>query len=316
MASPSGEMIRLLAAKDRQIMAGREAVRGLLVEVRGQILDELRSVRGEYSALYLRQHLASVERYLAGFETAGTAEMARLLDAAWDSGAGLVPAAARAGGLHVAFGHIPGPVLLGIKDFSAHKISSLASSAFDKIRGELALGILGQKPPHEVVTALAGSLDKPGVFRSIEERAEVIAGTEMGRAFSAATQVGMNQAARSVPGLMKQWWHAGHPKQPRQNHLALHGQVQPVDRPFVVGSLAMMHPRDPQAPASEVIRCGCDHVPWHAAWSRDHYPLPIFNERGEEIARRGERSGSDPILTGKFYLGRIRPKATQGSRKP
>ncbi len=135
----------------------------------------------------------------------------------------------------------------------------------------------------------------------------VIAKTEMGRAYSTATHEGMKQAARSVPELKKQWWHAGHPARPRMNHLALHGQVRPVNEPFVIGSLSIDYPRASTAPVSEVIRCGCDHVPWHEQWGREFYSLPIYDERGREIARRGERSGDDPDLTGKFILGQIKP---------
>lgn len=317
MATVSAEIIRLLRDRDSRILSGAQALRGLLTEVKGQIVGELRAVTGEsYSALYLRRNLKSIEGYLAGFESAGTAEMARLLDAAWDEGGDLPFAALRAGGLGYGFGHLPATVLETLREYSFHKISGLASSAFDKIRGELSLGVLGQKTPSQVVDAISGSLTSPGVFRSIEERAEVIATTEMGRVFSTATQEGMTQASRSVPGLKKQWWHAGHPSMPRQSHLALHGQIKPVAEPFMTGSLVMMFPRDPKAPASEVIRCGCDHVPWHDNWNRDFQALPIFNQRGEEIARRGPLSGKDPILTGKFDLGRLRPGATQGSKKP
>jgi len=304
MAKVTGEIKRLLAAKDAQLDAGAETLRGLLAEIRRQIVDELRQVSGDsYTALHLKSNLASIERYLAGFASAGAAEMNRLLDAAWESGGDLVPEALRAGGFTLAFGHIPGPVLSTMKEYAFHKISGVSGAAFDKIRGELTLGILGQKTPDQVITAIAGSVGSPGVFDSIEERAMVIARTEMGRAYSTATQEGMKQAARYVPELKKQWWHAGHPARPRRNHLALHGQVRPVDEPFVIGSLSIDYPRAWTAPASEVIRCGCDHVPWHEQWGQEFYALPIYDEQGLEIARRGERSGSDEDLTGKFIKG-------------
>jgi hypothetical protein len=233
--------------------------------------------------------------------------MNRLLDAAWEDGGDLVPEALRAGGLSVAFGHVPGPLLESLKEFSFHRIKGLTGDAFTKIRGELSLGILGQKTPQQVATSIAGGLESPGVFNSLEERAEVITQVEMGRAYSQASQISMDQAAASVPELKKQWWHAGHPKRPRQNHLALHGQVQPVDRPFVIGSLEIDFPRSPKAPASEVIRCGCDHVPWHPTWAHDQ--LPIRNQRGEVIARRGSRDSDKTDLLGKFILGQVKPPA-------
>lgn len=300
-------LLRLLRDKDRKILAGQEAVKGLLIEVKKQIVEELQHVSGEsYSAYHLKQNLASLERHLALFESLAGREVGSLLDATWADGVDLLPEATKGSGLFFSFGHIPTSALQTLKDYSFHKISGLTSDAFNRIRGELSLGILGQKTPWQVQQAVAGSLESPGVFKSIEERSWVITGTEMGRTFSQATQAGMAQATQSVPDLKKQWWHAGHPKMPRQNHLLLHGQVQPIDKPFLLGSLSMMHPRDPKAPASEVIRCGCDHVPYMEVWGRDK--LPIFNERGEVIAQRGQRTGREEDLTGKFQKGQVRPK--------
>lgn len=311
----SENLLRLLRDKDRKILAGQELVKGLLNEVRGQILAELQAVSGEsYSAYHLRQNLASIERHLAQFEGGASRQTGDLVEQSWNAGADLLPEATRGSGLGFGFGHVPGSVLQTLKEYTAHKISGLSADAFNRIRGELTLGILGQKTPHQVMSAIAGTLDSPGVFRSIAERAEVITGVEMGRAFSQATQAGMTQAAQSVPELKKQWWHAGHPKQPRRNHLALHGQVQPVSKPFLLGSLSIMFPRDPKAPASEVILCGCDHVPYMVAWGRDK--LPLFNQRGEVITWRGERSGGESELFGKFKQGEIKPqKAGDGARK-
>ena len=307
MATVTAEIQRLLKAKEQKILDGTVAIKGLLTEVQKQIVAELAAVSGDsYAAYHLKQNLASIERYLQGFESSAQTELGKLIDEAWELGGDLPFQAAVAGGLSTtAFGHIPGTLLESFKDFSAHKISGVSSAAFDRIRGELSLGILGQKTPHQVTQAIAGTLQSPGVFKSIGERAEIITQVEMGRAYSQASQLGMEQAASSVPALKKQWWHAGHPKMPRQNHLKLHGQIQPVGQKFLLGSLAIMFPRDPKAPASEVIRCGCDMVPWHDAWGRDN-ALPIFNERGETIAKRGPRTGSEEPLTGKFELGQIK----------
>lgn len=309
--SVTAEISRLLKAKEQKLLDGTLAIKGLLSEVQKQILAELAAVSGDsYTAMNLRQNLASIERYLQGFESSAQGELGKLIDDAWQLGGDLPFEAARAGGLlATGFGHIPGTVLETLKDLSTYRISGLSGAAFDKIRGELSLGILGQKTPHQVTQAIAGTLQSPGVFRSIAERAEIITGVEMGRAYSQATELGMAQAQSSVPALKKQWWHAGHPKQPRQNHLKLHGQVQPIGQKFLLGSLAMMFPRDPAAPASEVIRCGCDHVPYLEVWAeRDKgFPkLPIYNERGEVIALRGPRTGREEPLTGKFELGQIK----------
>lgn len=309
--------------KEYQLLQpGAESVRRLLAEVQRQIRDELLSVSGEsYTAYHLKQNLASIERYLQGFEAAAGRELAAAIEASWTAGGDLPFKAVREAGLiFTGLGHIPSSVLRSLQEFASHKISGLAADAFNRVRGELTLGILGQKTPWQVTQAIIGEIkDTPiperagrPIFKSIEERAEVITRTEMGRAFSMATHEGLKQAAASVPGLEKQWWHAGHPKQPRQNHLALHGQHVPVDKKFLIGSLAIDYPRAPTAPVSEVIRCGCEVMPWHPNWGKpngEEIKLPIFNERGEQIARRGPRTGREEDLTGKFKLGQVGPRS-------
>lgn len=267
MTTVNAEIKRLLTEKDKKLLSGQDAVAGMLAEVKRQIVEELATLREDaYTAQMLRANLVSIERYLSGFETAGAAEMSRQLDRAWEAGADLVPAAMRQGGLFVAFGHIPGPLLQAFKEYSTHKIAGLAGDAFNKIRGELALGILGQKTPHQMIQSIAGTLKSPGIFKSLEARAETIAKVEMGRAYSAATVEGLKQAAKSVPEMEKQWRHAGHPKVPRIIHVQLNGHHVPVDESFVIGSLVIDYPRAPNLPAEEVIHCGCDVVPWHPKW--------------------------------------------------
>lgn len=157
-------------------------------------------------------------------------------------------------------------VLDQIKQFSWGKINAITNDAQAKIRSELTLGLLGQKSPQEVAGAIAGTLERPGVFKGITERAEIITKTELGRSFSMASQASMENAADILPEMQKMWLHAGHPKSPRIYHLNLNGSIKPVDEAFLVGSIAMMYPRDPKAPIGEIINCGCMHVPYMAEW--------------------------------------------------
>ena len=268
MTSVTQAIKRILKAKDAKMLSGANALKAMMEEVKGQVAAELSATVGDsYTALMMRQNLASFERYIAAFESSAGRELSSLLDAAWDTGADLVPAAMREGGLYIAFGHIPGPILSTLKEYATHTISGLSADAFAKVRGELNLGILGQKTTHQVVQAIRGSLDTPSIFKSLERRAETIAKVEMGRAYSTATVEGLGIAARSVPGMEKQWWHAGHPKTPRLSHLRLDGQHKPVDEMFYTGGLQIDYPRAPSAPAQEVINCACEVVPWHPSWS-------------------------------------------------
>lgn len=299
------EIKRLIAEHQRRVIDGNAAMQGILEELKKQVLQELASVEGEtYQAWHLRTNLAMIESAIARFEALAYNRLDGLLNAGWQAGLDMVPDLLVTAGISAVTGHLSSPLLETAKDFAYHRIRGLAADIMTRIRSELSLGILGQKTPWQVRQAISGSLESPGVFKSIAERAKVITELEMGRVYSQATQLSLEQAARSVDGLKKQWWHAGHPKMPRRNHLALHGQIVDIDRKFMIGTVTLRYPRDPQAPVSETIRCGCIVVPWHPAWGDNR--LPIYNERGEEIANRGPRTGEESPLVGKFLKGQIK----------
>ncbi len=87
--------------------------------------------------------------------------------------------------------------------------------------------------------------------------------------YAVAAHERLLQAKESVPGLKKLWRRSGKIHS-RLHHDAADGQIQDVDKPFVIhaktGPVKMMHPHDPKAPAGEVINCGCISLPHMASW--------------------------------------------------
>ncbi len=257
MAWVSEEVTDILRKKDQGLIDGAEAMVRLLREVRDQVIVELSHVpEGEFDAWRLRKVLDSIRYSLDRFGESAVSTASGLLDDAWGLGADLVDAYAGASGVAFGFGELPQSVLDVMKEFTFGKIRNLEAAAWDRIRGEITLGVLGQKTPHEVMQSIVGQVDRPSVFGSIENRAEVITKTEMGRAFSRATFERLKQAEKAAPGMMKEWRHRGHPKEPRPSHLWADGNRVPVGEPFSIGGVSMMYPRDPTAPLSEVINCG------------------------------------------------------------
>lgn len=257
----------ILIAQQRRLIDGGEAVRRILGEVERQILADLVTTPAEsFAAWRLQQSLTVIESHLQRFETDAKATIGTGIAEAWDAGAGLLPAMADSAGMVVGRLWVSSHTLDSLKEFAWGKITAVRTDAVARIRGELTLGILGQKTPQQVAAEIAGSLERPGIFKSIAARAEVITKTEMGRAFSMATEASIDNAAVTLPDLEKMWLHAGHPKRPRIWHLKQHGQIVPAGEKFLIGNIGMRYPRDPLAPASEVIGCGCTHVPYMRAW--------------------------------------------------
>lgn len=92
-------------------------------------------------------------------------------------------------------------------------------------------------------------------------RGRTIARTEAGLAKNAGRIEAWRQAADklgiSYDDIQKEWLH-GVAGEPRLTHLAAHGsKVMGLTTSFSIGGIRMLYPHDPQAPASEVINCGC-----------------------------------------------------------
>lgn len=258
---------KLLGHKDEKTGLFAVDVKKVLEETRRQVEEEIRAVSDDtYQAHSLRNNLSAIERQIQTFESAAKRKIREGQNQLWADGEQLVEGSL--GGRVGVIGEISPKMLTSLNTFADHLVGRLASDAVVKVRGELTLGVLGAKSPAQIAAAIAGTLKSKGVFDSIAERAEVITRTELGRAYSVATHETIVKAAPHVPGLMKEWWHAGHPKYPRRSHLALSGQRVDADKPFIYGSVILMHPRDPKAPASEVVRCGCDLLPWKEEWDK------------------------------------------------
>jgi hypothetical protein len=256
MATVNSEIRRILKEKDRAIKSGRRAMIDVLKVLQKETLDRLgQAAITEWDVHHLKQMLDSIEGQISTFEAKAKAEAGGLLDESWGIGRNLVDAPLMEAGIYTGF-RLSTSVLETLKDFTFHKIEGLSDAAWDKIRGELTLGIMGDKTPQEVAKAIGRNLKDPSIFTSIAQRAEVITQTEMGRVFSTAAQLRMEEAADHVDGLEKMWRHVGHPKVPRPSHLAADGQHVPVDEPFDIGGVRMMYPRDPAAPIEETINCG------------------------------------------------------------
>lgn len=144
------------------------------------------------------------------------------------------------------------------QNYSSDLISNLTEDSIKKINQELTMGILGQKTPFEVMTAIGKNLDDPSVFRSIATRAEVITRTETGRIFEMATQSRMEDAQRVVPDLMKQWMSSPiRPTARPEHHTAeVDGQIRGIDEAFDVAGEQLMFPGDPAGSAWNTINCG------------------------------------------------------------
>ena len=156
-----------------------------------------------------------------------------------------------------------------MRSFMVDRIKDIGVAAANKITGELGLVVIGARAPSDAIGQVTAILGEPS-----RSRATAIVRTEVGRAFSVATQEKMAADAKILPGLQKQWRRSGK-AHPRLHHDLADGQVVEVNQPFILhppgkAQVKLMFPRDPAAPVGEVVNCGCVSLPWMAHWKVAH----------------------------------------------
>lgn len=91
-------------------------------------------------------------------------------------------------------------------------------------------------------------------------RAQVIAVTEVTRAYGAGTTAAGLEQSRVTGRQLQKRWRTEHDQRVRASHVAVDGVTIPLYLPFNVGGYMMMFPGDPLGPADEVVNCRCDLV--------------------------------------------------------
>ena len=223
------------------------------------------------------------------------------LDAAWTNGVAAVDAPLASAGIHVGW-QLPmldTSVLTALKTFTAGRILDLSSQALGRIDRAIGLTVLGATTPNEAVQSVQAELGQKD--SASLKRARRIVHTSLGEAYALAEQQRLVQSAERIPDLQKQWLRSGKIFS-RWNHDAADGQVVPVAKPFVLpahrgtGTVTMMHPHDPTAPAGEIINCGCTHRAWLARFGLPPGGTP-FSDR--EIERNPLKKLAKAWLEGK-----------------
>lgn len=234
----------------------------LLKQADAEIRAILVAAPSDYQQWLLPQLQASVRQALTAIGEQMGSTVSNAAGQAWQAGLDLVDAPLAAGGVQVA-GLLPAidtQQLVAMRTFMTDRIKDITLQAINKINAQIGLSAIGAQPVGDTIGAVSRVLGKGSRGRAL-----TIVRTELGRAYSVATQQRQAQAAELLPGLKKQWRRSGKVHS-RISHDAADGQIREVDKPFSIGGVSLMHPRDPAAPAEETINCGCDNLPYMEGW--------------------------------------------------
>lgn len=306
------EKARALELKARAALLSktREDVIKLLNEALNEIKQLLATYPTEYEQFKLPQLQSQIEQTLAIFSNSSAEVLVQGATQAWTGGQALVTAPLEAAGIRIAAEHaMDTRMLMSMRNFMVERIRDAEAQARDKIKSQLGLVMVGAQTPGEAVGNITTILGE-----ETRDRAITITRTSLSSVHAEAAQQRMEQAAKRVPGLRKLWRRSGKIHS-RENHDAIDGQVQPVDKPFALVAkkdglpLLMMHPHDPTAPAGEVINCGCISVPHMVSWKlltpgkAPYSALELQNSqlKRDKAAAMGQVNFRQPTTGGSIY---------------
>ncbi|WP_339859120.1 hypothetical protein [Pseudohongiella acticola] len=234
----------------------------ILNEAREQIKFLLRISPSDYNLWLLGELESQIKVILNQVSSQSAAAAQSALSNAWSLGELLTDRPLQAAGLTIA-GVAPAidtRQLAALQHVTTRKIDGVTRIMADKIDTQLGMVMMGVQPAGMAITVITNILDEGDRSRALG-----ILRTEISRANSIASDLRKRSAATVLPGMQKQWRRSAR-KDPRETHTYADGQVQDLDKPFIIGGIEMMHPHDPKAPIGEVINCGCMSLPYMKSW--------------------------------------------------
>lgn len=247
-------------------------IQRLLALALKDVKTALAAAPSDFAAWYLPQLQAEIERVLKATAEASAGALGPAAEQAWQLGLDYLDQPLAAAGVRIpgVLPHLDTGQLAAMKTFMSDRIRDVSSSAINRINTELGLTLIGARPMSDTISRVQDLLG--GASRT---RATTIVRTELGRAFSVAAEGRARQAAETGVEMDKVWRRSGK-RHPRVSHAFADGQRVPVDEPFLVGGVKLMHPHDPAAPAAHTINCGCIALYRPRGWASttpDHKPF-------------------------------------------
>jgi len=265
----------------------------MLRQLQNQIAGELLRAK-DFQAFRLRELSANLERMIQEYERQLMALSGESVLDGYTLGTQSVTEPLQAAGFQAAFFQPSQAQVNVLLDFSADLIKNITSGMLSKINMQIRIAALGNRSTmdamQEITRILGLKAGKKMTATGIAYRSEMIFRTETMRAYNLATQSQQTASAQLFPGLQKQWVATGDGRT-RASHLAAHGQVVDVDKPFSVGGAELMHPHDPAGPAKETINCRCRTVTIHLDIGPISSPLDERVQKEKERRKEGLNVG-------------------------
>lgn len=223
----------------------------LLQQAKSNISTTLAGQPSDFQQWHLSQINSEIDRVLGIFQDKAGETLSNAVSSAWSGGISSIDKPLAAARFDVVMPMLDTQQLLAMRTFMIDRIKDVGVQAAQKIKSEIGLAMIGTQDINKTVEKVAEILGDGS-----KSRTATIVGDNLTRAWAYASNERALQADDAGVKMKKTWRRSGKIHS-RLAHDLADGTTKPIDKPFVINGHEMMYPKDPQAPVSESINCGC-----------------------------------------------------------
>lgn len=253
----------------------KATVKGLISELTRTREDINKLIRGteRFEMGYYRAMLRGVDEKINEYQGKMGKSVNASQETAFKAGENLVPDIMKSAGYDFAFGKLSDELVVTAKKLSVDYIKGMTGEMRKDIARRLRQGLLKGENSYDVARGIDEIIGTSKRFGYLN-RADVIARTEIGRAYSIARQAKDEETVKVLPGMKKQWVTGFNPRNKDMgggrgfiSHSEVDGQIRDVNEPFDVGGEQMMRPRMGEKPENN-CNCNCVDKPYMEEWPK------------------------------------------------
>lgn len=263
--------LQLLQQKIREgrVLEGVRRIIALLNQARREIVVDV--METDWQRFYLPRLRTAIDTHLEHWRDLALKDLNGDMATNWNLGQTDSAALFKTMDIRVTLPELPTSLLQTLQEKGARRLANLTNFAKDQIDRTVALSLISGESREQTIAKIGTHLEygtpgglPQGKFSTLAARARFIYEHEVAASYADAKYRRFQQSAAHAPGLKKVWLHQGHPRVPRPDHIAMHGQTKGPEQDFVnPGTGAeLAFPRDGSADISETAGCTCSFTAW------------------------------------------------------
>lgn len=252
----------------------KSTIKGLISDLekaKREITVKLKGIK-RFEMGYYRNILNGINEKIDEYTKRMNSNILSGRDYAFDLGGNLMPSIIKDVGYSYSFGKLSDELIAVSRNYTIDRIKNVGVEMKKDIAFEIRKALLKGDNTFDIARKIDSVIGVNKNFGYMN-RSDVIARTEINRAYSIAKKLRDEDAVKVLPDLKRVWRTGFNPRHKDMgggrgfiSHLEVDGQIRNIGEPFFVGGEYLDYPRDMKGKPSNVINCNCHEEPYMDSW--------------------------------------------------